>query len=1519
MKILRITIIFIILFLTSILESQTCDPQINLPESLFICAGSSTGIGYGSGCADGTTQVMWSEIGCYNDDLGDTIPLFYSTYSSGYVYLTIRCSTDTDTCSECDSVYFAVNNPDIIAEDDTAICSGNSVTLNSTGSGCLTQFPSIVYWYLLNSNYPFASGYNVNVSPASTTSYVVQLTCGGSTIPGQECFDRDTVTVTVATGFVNPAYDTICSGDSITLISILNCGGGNSTINWRLGSKTGIIIGNNDTLNYIPVSSGWIYAEMLCDTTDCTIWDSAYIKVYPVPVTQISEPNDTLRLCPGSEIQLIANQMQANACVDSSYWYDLNNIAPVVAGDTLDFSTKSYNSGDTIIYVAVDTCFYGCSSRDTITIIILNGIYFDIPDTGICIGDTLVLDMSLYTCPSETTKYEWFKDDTTTAPISTNPVLTITNLSQPSVFYGKIICEESPQDCYYIDRIEVGLEGPNIDIGDTIRVCLKSSNIINLNASADACTLGNTNHRWFNSSWEQIGSSDTLIAQVNGPTYIYLLTDCGNPECPDTDTFVIRLKEIARIYEGYNKISCKRETQIGMCYTCSTGTTTNEWYRENPDGSRQFLPLFYGQCRPSVPPGTYIQRSWCAEFDSCYTEARYSIFAKKPSRDTVLNDTSICKGKKVKIDASKKKCENDTTFYFLYSSPDMDSLISWNKTGIFETDRIYKKDTFYVLTTCSYDPKNEYECGNIEDIKITVIKAPSPSIKDQTICRGDSVIIDLSKDTCDIKPATNYEWYKNSLSGQPVSRNAIFNTGAIDSVTTFYLITYCGVNRSCADTNRFTISTVEAPEYHKIEDLTICKGGLAKLDASVVKCKSWEKTFHNWYPGNNIQARPLFSGNVFSFNAEKNDSFYVISHCGAEACADTQKVYVFTTPPPSLPDYDINLSDTCLIEGDSIKIVIEFDYIEKASFFWTGDFSDSGRTITAYVKNPGTYRTTFHMIKDNCERTMDFEFTFDWCPLFDIDQDNIPDRFEDKNGNGIWDPDETNPCDRDSDDDGIMDGDEDKNHNGKLDPGETNPKNPDSDNDGLPDGLETGIKRPVSRAGNCSGTDTTSVNFKIDNDPSTKTNPLSPDTDKDICSDGVEDINKNGRADLAESDAVDTDSDDDGVKDGDEFRFGNLCNEDFDNDGKINSIDWDSDNDNLPDGLERGITSPVPPGCETCEGTYVRSQYWIPDEDPKTTTDPFDSDTDDDTCNDGMEDLNRNGKVDAGETNPDNPDDCVPDADRDGIPDFIEDSNHNEKWDSLPGETNWLDRDTDDDGLMDGEEDLNSDGKIEGDLNENRIRDNDEEWTETDPLSGDTDKDFLMDGTESGITEPILQPSDCIICKGTNVLSQNWKPDSDQLKKTNPLNNNTDSDFCLDAQEDLNKNGKYEPDLLETDPNNPDDCAKKPECGKNSVNVSPNPFFPGHSEDTLRITKINFTLCSPSKDVKIEIYDLFHTHLRTLYVYSGEIEHKAQDRFYTAKWDGLTGNGNKLPSGNYIYRIIANNNKEITGIIVLVR
>ncbi len=133
-----------------------------------------------------------------------------------------------------------------------------------------------------------------------------------------------------------------------------------------------------------------------------------------------------------------------------------------------------------------------------------------------------------------------------------------------------------------------------------------------------------------------------------------------------------------------------------------------------------------------------------------------------------------------------------------------------------------------------------------------------------------------------------------------------------------------------------------------------------------------------------------------------------------------------------------------------------------------------------------------------------------------------------------------------------------------------------------------------------------------------------------------------------------------------------------------------------------------------------------------------------------------------------------PDDDGDGI------SNANE---AKLG-TDPLDRDSDDDGLADGSEDRNRDGR--------------KGRRETSARRRDTDRDKLTDGLERGVRRPVADPPGPV--RGTR--KRGFRKDRDPRTRTNALKRDSDRDGLADGREDRDRDGKR--DRRETNPRSKD-------------------------------------------------------------------------------------------------------------------
>ncbi len=444
----------------------------------------------------------------------------------------------------------------------------------------------------------------------------------------------------------------------------------------------------------------------------------------------------------------------------------------------------------------------------------------------------------------------------------------------------------------------------------------------------------------------------------------------------------------------------------------------------------------------------------------------------------------------------------------------------------------------------------------------------------------------------------------------------------------------------------------------------------------------------------------------------------------------------------------------------------------------------------------------------------------------------------DTDGDGVDDGTETtlglDPADADTDDDGVLDGaepgfDQDSDGDGTI-----NAADRDSDNDGLLDGTELGVDCMDSA-------DTVLAQCIPDADAgATFTDPTDADSDNGTVSDGAEDANLNGQVDGDETDPTagnggddlgnldpdgdglstgeeeflltdpnDADSDDDGVRDGDEV---NLT-DDTDADGAINALDPDSDNDGLWDGTEQGLGCPNPP-TDPAPGTCIA------DADPATRTNPLVADTDQGGVSDGEEDTDRDGRVDQGERDPNDPTDDLPcDADDDcGIDDdgLVCDTIESLCVDGCrnlvgsgcaAGFTCNVDDgtlgvcilDTDQDGLGDAEEGVIGTDPFDADSDDDGVIDGDEpdfdQDTDGDGLINardpDSDDDGLFDGTELGV--------DCLGSADSDPAR--CRPDGDNgATVTDPLRADSDDGGVSDGSEDFDLDGVFDVADGETDP-----------------------------------------------------------------------------------------------------------------------
>jgi len=383
----------------------------------------------------------------------------------------------------------------------------------------------------------------------------------------------------------------------------------------------------------------------------------------------------------------------------------------------------------------------------------------------------------------------------------------------------------------------------------------------------------------------------------------------------------------------------------------------------------------------------------------------------------------------------------------------------------------------------------------------------------------------------------------------------------------------------------------------------------------------------------------------------------------------------------------------------------------------------------------------------------------------------------------------SDPTDADTDDDGVLDGDEPNPTDDNDGDGLINVLDVDSDNDGLYDGTELGF--------DCMSPDThpgpPSHCVPDGDNGATTTNPLLKDTDGGGVMDGSEDTNLNGVLDNGELDpnqAGDdvnvTDTDGDGLSDDLETFLGSDPDDaDTDDDGVLDGDEPNPTDDNDGDGFINLLDVD-----SDDDGLYDGTELGLPCNDPPTNPGPPshctpDGDNGATTTNPLLKDTDGGGVMDGSEDTNLNgvvdggeldPNDTGDDV---NVVDTDGDGLSDDLETTIGTDPN--DADSDDDGLLDGFENNPSDDQ-DGDGNSNA---NDE----------DADGDGLFDGTEKGL--PCDDPA-------TDPNAGKCIPDGDMgATTTNHLDPDTDDGGVSDGDEDTDKNGVVDPG--ERDPNDPSD------------------------------------------------------------------------------------------------------------------
>ena len=565
---------------------------------------------------------------------------------------------------ERDSVKINVDTPFIKSNNDSSVCLGSKIQLNTSGALSYSWTPSTglsnssignPIATVNNSTTYYVSGIdNFGCTAKDTVNFIaiappvitksndtslcgsspVQLQAGGGSsytwtpistlsnpnIPNPIATPLTTtiyhVTVTNATGcsktdsvkitvnnfpLISKSNDTsICQNTPVQL----NAGGG-STYSWTPSST----LNNPNISNPIatPGITTW-YRVTVTNAAGCSKMDSVLITTIPSPV--VTKSNDT-SICYNSNIQLVAGGGSSYTWTPSSSLNNANINNPIASPLTT-----------TLYYITVTNAL-GCSKKDSVKITVNNlPIISKSRDTGICNNASVQLSAG------GGTSYLWTPTSGLDNPNISNPIAT------PASTTTYYVTVTNAAGCSKMDSIKISASAPPV-------ISKSNDTSICKNTSVQLFASGGATYSWSPSSTlNNTAISNPMATPSAATTYYVTVTNAGG--CSKMDSVQIGINPLAVITKSADTTICG-QTSVrifangGTSYLWSPSSSLNDPTIPNPIAS---------------PASTTLYKVAIKDMYSCDYEDSVKISVRSSATFTVSPDVAVCLGLSKQLQAS---------------------------------------------------------------------------------------------------------------------------------------------------------------------------------------------------------------------------------------------------------------------------------------------------------------------------------------------------------------------------------------------------------------------------------------------------------------------------------------------------------------------------------------------------------------------------------------------------------------------------------------------------------------------------------------------------------------------------------------------------------------------------------------------------------------------------------------------------------------------------------------------------
>ncbi|MBK8832318.1 MAG: gliding motility-associated C-terminal domain-containing protein [Saprospiraceae bacterium] len=536
-----------------------------------------------------------------------------------------------------------------------------------------------------------------------------------------------------------------------------------------------------------------------------------------------------------------------------------------------------------------------CSSTDQVIVTVVPEPIADAgPDIEICDGESTLLEAS---GGIQNNDYTWSTgqtgSDILVSPISTT-IYTVT------VDIDGCIDED--------DVLVTVLDAPDVDAGPPEEICLGES--VTLIATGSGGTY----------VWSTGQTGDEIeVTPVTTTTYTVTLTSNGCEAMDNVEVEVINVQGSAgpnqSICEG---VSVSLTATGGSSYEWSTGQTQSTISVSPTNTTTYFVTVTQGNCfdvasvevevvpgpiasvtpdqiicdgetvdliasggtgflwstgqtsaQITVSPGVSTTYTVTVSEQGCFSTATTTVDVNPSPATSAGDDQQICDGASAQLVATGLSGPGEYTW-------------STGETGDEITVDPLSTTTYSVTAT------NEFDCASTDEVVVTVNPIPMANAgPDQDLCEGGTATLNASGGSVN----STYSW-SSGQTGQSIQVSP--------GMSTTYTVTL--TDAGCPDTDDIEITVLPSPIASASDDIEICAGATASLEAS-------GGLTYLWSTGQStslVDVTPLVS------------TTYIVTVFSSNGCSDTEEVIVSVNPAPIAnagPDQNICEGEIVTLSG----------------------------------------------------------------------------------------------------------------------------------------------------------------------------------------------------------------------------------------------------------------------------------------------------------------------------------------------------------------------------------------------------------------------------------------------------------------------------------------------------------------------------------------------------------------------------------------------------------------------------